>query len=99
MARPILLLDGVTSDTTGANKSTAGGIFQVVVEGSLGGGNITLDTSHNGTDFQDVYATDGTELIIDASSNYVSNVRLSSGLQIRAVLAGATAPTATVKLI
>ncbi len=99
MARPILLLDGVTSNTTGADFSTTGGIFQIVVAGGLGGGNITLDTTQDGVTYQDVFASDGTELVIDATNNYVSSIRLSSGLQIRAVLAGATAPTATVKLI
>ena len=99
MSKPYYLLEGATANVTGDAKSTPGGVFQLVVEGDLGGGNITLDTSLDGTNWQDVYATDGTELVVDASNNYVSTIRLQSALNIRAVLAGATAPDVTVALV
>ena len=54
---------------------------------------------YDGTNWQDVYATDGTELVVDASNNYASTIRLQSALNIRAVLAGATAPDVTVALV
>lgn len=97
---PILLFDGQTSNGNGAWFTGTGGIYDVVVEGDLDGGTITLETAHDlaAASPQEVFA-EGTKVEINAAANYVVEIRLKSALSIRAVLTGATSPNCTVKLV
>jgi len=99
MSKQIKLLDAVTTNTTGGAINTPGGIFQILTEGTIGTNSITLDTSLDGTNWQDVFASDGTELVIDTTANYVSTIRLQSALYVRAVLATADGTAITVSLV
>jgi hypothetical protein len=96
--RPIILLDSATADTIGDAKNNGGGLHIVVAEGDFGGGNVTLQTSIAGSDWQDVYDSNGELLTIDATNNYASRIVLVPAMQIRATLAGATASDITIKL-
>jgi len=95
-----------TADATGSGFSTQGGIYQIICENAAGtgdanygGGTITLQTSHEGGGWQDVYDGNGLKLEISASADYASTIRINTMVQVRAVLAGSTSPDALVKLV
>ena len=106
MASIPIILGEFTEDAAGDAKNVDGGIYQVVCENvaldgdaDYGGGTVTLQTSHAGGGWQDVYAADGALLEINADNDYASTLTIRSSLQIRATLAGATSPDVVVKLV
>lgn len=96
----IKLLDAVTADTVGEGMNQTGGLYQVVVEGDMGGGTVTLQTQHdpNLNTWQDVYA-EGVLVEINATKNAVITLTISPTLYIRATLAGSTGANCSVKMV
>ena len=103
--RPIELLS-VTADTVGTVVNTNGGFFQVILEDTAGtgavdygGGTITLQTSFEGGGWQNVADSSGVLVEFNATNDFAAQIQLMSATQIRATLAGATAPDVKVTMV
>lgn len=70
----------------------------VVVYGDLGGGTITLKKSHDGTNFVDVYKNDLSGAVTISTTDTGTVINMGAGGYLRATLAGATSPTASVSV-
>lgn len=93
-----LLLDGVTADVTGSAKRHSGPYIGIYFEGGFGGGTVTIQIARNiPASGIDAAHTDWATVATVTNTDEKRIVLFWPGTYfLRAVLAGATAPTLTV---
>ena len=92
------LLEGVTADTTGDWIVSEGYQGMLRIAGDLGGGTVTIQIK--GQDDSALDIQDATQAPINAfaATGAISSLSIPVGVSVRAVLAGATAPSLWVSL-
>lgn len=91
----LLLLDAVTTNTTGTKFTlSAGGDRYVFLSGGFGGGTLTLEVESPNNEGTWIPVSEG--IFIEATAWVLIGIR--DNVAIRAVLTGATAPTLTVEI-